>query len=177
MSSNRFAARTGIIIRPVRQIQIFAAFLHVAGDQPRHRRDVRIPRPARFAGMTIVTRRAASRRLAAAARLLAIKSLMTGGFVRGGFVSCNKVKPAASATKNHFNFLFKRLLASSFQRLDIRNQSSNLCWLKFSGERRHFARFAFADSVGNPVVSQTKIVQVRSIVTMCACTMTMSAIF
>jgi hypothetical protein len=109
--------------------------------------------------------------------LLAIKSLVTGGFVRGGFVSCNKAKPATSATKNHFNFLFKRLLARSFQRLDIRNQSSNLRWLKFSGERRHFARFAFANSVCNPVVSQTKIVQIRSIITVGGGTMTMSAIF
>ena len=107
---------------------------------------------------------------------LAIKSLMTGGFVRGGFVSCNNAKPATGATKNHFNFLFKRLSAGSFQRLDIHHQGGNLCGLKFSGERRHLARFTFADSVGNPVVGQTKIVQIRSIVTMCACTMTMSAV-
>ena len=102
---------------------------------------------------------------------------MTGGFVRGGFVSCNKAKPATSAIKIHLNFLFKRLLARSFQRLDIRDQRGYLRWLKFSGERRHFARFAFADSGGNPVVGQTKIVQIRSVVTMCACTMTMRAIF
>jgi hypothetical protein len=40
----------------------------------------------------------------------AIKSLTTGGFVRGGFVSCSKVKPATNATAIHFNFLFNRVM-------------------------------------------------------------------
>jgi hypothetical protein len=67
-------------------------------------------------------------------------------------------------------------LAHSFQGLDIRNQGSNLRRLKFSGERRHLTRLALADSIGNPIIGQTKIVQVRPIVTMCACTMTMRAV-
>jgi hypothetical protein len=66
--------------------------------------------------------------------------------------------------------------AELFQRLDIRNQGGNLRRLKFSGERRHLARFTLADSVGNPVVGKIQIVQVRSIVTMCGGTMTMRAV-
>src|ERR1700675_4345057 len=107
---------------------------------------------------------------------MAIKSLTTGVFLCGGFVSCNKAKPAKSATKIHFNFLFKRLLARSFQRLDIRNQRSNLLGPKFSGERRHLTRFTLADPVGNPVVLKTQIVQIGAIVTVGICTMTVSAV-
>ena len=79
-----------------------------------------------------------------------------------------------STMKNHFNF--KKIIACLFQRLDICNQRCNLSRLKFPGKRRHLSRLTFADPIGNPIVGKTQTMQVRTIVTVCAGTMTMRTV-
>ena len=51
-----------VINRPVGKIQMPSPLLHIACHQPRHRRDMAIPRPFRLVRMTIVTRCAQRRR-------------------------------------------------------------------------------------------------------------------
>jgi hypothetical protein len=63
---------------------------------------------------------------------------MTGGFVRGGFVSCNKAKPATKRDKNPFQFSFQKIIGSFISKTGHTQPGSNLRRLKFSGESRHF---------------------------------------
>src|SRR5882672_6727547 len=50
----QFFGDSGGVGRPIGKIKVLAAFVHVADDQPRGRRDARIQRPFSFIGMTVV---------------------------------------------------------------------------------------------------------------------------
>jgi len=52
-----FCRAFGQCPRPVGKIHVFSTVFDIAGHQPRHRRDVAVPRPFGFVGMTVVTGR------------------------------------------------------------------------------------------------------------------------